>query len=44
MPTLDGFGIVGGKLHTPEEYVELDSVAPRIYLLTRMLVELSKGQ
>lgn len=44
VPTLDGFGIVGGKLHTPEEYVELDSVAPRIYLLTRMLVELSKGQ
>ncbi|MDC7828074.1 MULTISPECIES: glutamate carboxypeptidase [Pseudomonas] len=42
--TLDGFGIVGGKLHTPEEYVELDSVTPRIYLLTRMLVELSKGQ
>lgn len=44
VPTLDGFGIVGGKLHTPEEYVELDSVTPRIYLLTRMLVELSKGQ
>lgn len=44
VPTLDGFGIVGGKLHTPEEYVELDSVTPRIYLLTRMLVELSKAQ
>lgn len=44
VPTLDGFGIVGGNIHTPEEYAELDSVAPRIYLLTRMLVELSKAQ
>lgn len=46
VPTLDGFGfgIVGSKLYTPEEYFELDSVAPRICLLTRMLRELSKGQ
>ena len=40
-PTLDGFGIVGGNIHTPEEYAEIDSVAPRIYLLSRMIMELA---
>jgi glutamate carboxypeptidase len=43
VPTLDGFGIVGGAIHTPEEYAEVESVSPRIYLLTRMIMELSKG-
>ena len=41
-PTLDGFGIVGGNIHTPEEYAEVASVAPRIYLLSRMIMELAK--
>ncbi|WP_395608015.1 M20/M25/M40 family metallo-hydrolase [Pseudomonas sp. B22129] len=41
-PTLDGFGIVGGNIHTPEEYAEVESVVPRVYLLSRMIVELSK--
>ncbi|MFY0746368.1 glutamate carboxypeptidase [Pseudomonas sp. NFACC25] len=41
-PTLDGFGIVGGNIHTPQEYAEVESVAPRIYLLSRMIMELSK--
>ncbi|MNO93536.1 Carboxypeptidase G2 precursor [compost metagenome] len=40
-PTLDGFGIVGGNIHTSEEYAEIDSVAPRIYLLSRMIMELA---
>jgi glutamate carboxypeptidase len=39
-PTLDGFGIVGGNIHTPEEYAEVESVSPRIYLLARMIMEL----
>ncbi|AZD35029.1 Glutamate carboxypeptidase [Pseudomonas chlororaphis subsp. aurantiaca] len=43
-PTLDGFGIVGGNIHTPEEYAEVESVAPRIYLLARMIMELSAKQ
>jgi len=30
-------------MHSQEaEFVELDSVAPRLYLLTRMIVETSK--
>ena len=41
-PTLDGFGIVGDNIHTPEEYAEVESVAPRIYLLTRMIMELAQ--
>ncbi|MGA8138061.1 MAG: M20/M25/M40 family metallo-hydrolase [Pseudomonas gingeri] len=41
-PTLDGFGIVGGNIHTPEEYAEVESVSPRIYLLSRMIMELAK--
>jgi len=41
-PTLDGFGIVGGNIHTPEEYAEVESVVPRIYLLSRMIVQLTK--
>lgn len=38
---LDGFGIVGGDIHTATEYAELGSIAPRLYLLTRMMMELS---
>ena len=41
-PTLDGFGIVGGNIHTPEEYAEVESVVPRVYLLSRMIMELAK--
>ncbi|MGY2288758.1 M20/M25/M40 family metallo-hydrolase [Pseudomonas sp. SDO528_S397] len=41
-PTLDGFGIVGGGIHTEEEYAEVESVVPRVYLLSRMIMELSK--
>ncbi|MFC5513496.1 glutamate carboxypeptidase [Massilia jejuensis] len=38
---LDGFGIVGGNIHSEEEYAELNSIAPRLYLLTRMIMDLS---
>jgi glutamate carboxypeptidase len=44
VPTLDGFGIVGGNIHTPEEYAEVDSVSPRIYLLTRMIMALATAK
>ena len=43
-PTLDGFGIVGGGIHTPEEYAEVESVVPRLYLLSRMLMELAASK
>jgi glutamate carboxypeptidase len=44
VPTLDGLGIVGGGIHTPQEYAEIDSIAPRIYLLARLIQEYGKGQ
>lgn len=38
---LDGLGPVGGNLHTNEEYVELDSIAPRGALLGGLIERLS---
>lgn len=38
---LEGMGIVGDRLHSADEWADLDSVAPRIYLLARMLGTLS---
>ena len=39
VPTIDGLGIVGGAIHTPEEYAEVESIAPRVYLLARLIQE-----
>jgi glutamate carboxypeptidase len=40
---LENFGLIGYGMHSQEaEYVELDSVAPRLYLLTRMIVETAR--
>ena len=41
--TVDGLGIVGGGDHSAKEYIELDSVTPRLYLFTRILTELGGG-
>ena len=38
---LDGLGPVGGNLHTDEEYMELDSIAPRGALLGGLIESLS---
>ena len=38
---LDGLGAVGGNLHTDEEYLELDSIAPRGALLGGLIERLS---
>lgn len=39
---LDGLGIVGDRLHSPDEWADLDSVAPRLYLTVRLLEALGK--
>jgi len=36
---LDGLGFVGGDFHTDHEWIDLDSIAPRLYLFTRLLME-----
>jgi glutamate carboxypeptidase len=43
-PTLDGLGLVGGEAHSELEYVEVESIVPRLYLLSRMLMELGPGK
>ena len=40
VPALDGMGPVGGGFHSEKEYLSLATVSPRLYLLTRMLMEL----
>ena len=40
---VEGFGLMGFGQHSQEaEYVELDSIAPRVYLLARMVVEVGR--
>lgn len=43
VPALDGLGPVGGKFHSEEEYVDLKSVTPRLYLFTKLLMELGRN-
>jgi glutamate carboxypeptidase len=38
--TIDSMGLVGGKGHTADEYIDIDKIPARLYLLTRMLMEL----
>lgn len=39
---LESLGLAGWGYHAKNEYVELDSIVPRLYLTTRMLVETSR--
>ena len=41
VPALDGLGPVGGGFHSDREYLDLNSVTPRLYLLTRLIMDLS---
>jgi glutamate carboxypeptidase len=38
--TIDSMGLVGGKGHTADEYIDIDKIPPRLYLLARLLMEL----
>jgi glutamate carboxypeptidase len=38
-PALDGLGYVGGDFHTDHEWIDLNSLIPRLYLFTRLLME-----
>ena len=40
-PALDGLGYVGDAFHTDHEWIDLSSVTPRLYLFTRLLMEVS---
>ena len=43
VPALDGLGPVGGGFHSDQEFLELETVTPRLYLLTMLLIELGKS-
>ncbi|HXS08106.1 MAG TPA: glutamate carboxypeptidase [Rhizomicrobium sp.] len=38
-PALDGLGAVGGDFHTDHEWIDLNTLEPRVYLFTRLLME-----
>lgn len=42
VPTIDGLGPIGGMDHSPEEYLVVDSIAPRTALLAALLLEVSR--
>ncbi len=39
---LEGLGLAGWGYHARNEYIEIDSIPPRLYLAARMLIELAK--
>jgi glutamate carboxypeptidase len=41
-PVLDGLGPIGGLDHSPDEYVELDSIVPRTALLVNLIIAISQ--
>lgn len=43
--TVESFGLTGYGYHSSEEeYVDLDSVEPRLYLLTRLIMDTARGR
>lgn len=40
VPALDGLGPVGGGFHSDQEFLELETVTPRLFLLTMLLIDL----
>lgn len=39
---IESFGLAGWGYHARDEYIEVDSIVPRLYLMARMLMELAK--
>ena len=42
VPTLDGLGPIGGSDHSPDEYLEVDSIVPRTALLAALLLAVAR--
>jgi len=40
---LESFGLAGSGYHARDEYIEIDSIAPRLYLMTRMLQTVARA-
>lgn len=41
---LDGMGIVGDRIHSSDEWADLDSIVPRLYLTVRMMEVMGKAK
>jgi len=39
---VESFGLAGYGYHARDEYIEIDSIVPRLYLATRLLTEIAK--
>lgn len=44
LPTIDSLGVVGGKLHTPEEYLDVSSLIQRTQLASLFFYHLAIGE
>jgi glutamate carboxypeptidase len=44
VPTLDGLGPIGGNDHAPTEYLEVDSIVPRVTLLAGLLLATARDE
>jgi len=42
VPTLDGLGPIGGNDHSPDEYLEIDSIVPRTVLFAALLIAVAR--
>jgi len=42
IPALDGLGPAGGGFHSDKEYILLNTVTPRLYLLTKLVEDLGR--
>jgi len=42
-PCIDGIAILGGGAHSVDDYADLSSIVPRVYLLSRMLMDLGRN-
>jgi glutamate carboxypeptidase len=43
-PALDGLGPVGGGFHSDKEFMDMTTVTPRLYLMTKLLMDLSANR
>jgi glutamate carboxypeptidase len=44
LPNIDGLGVCGGKIHSEEEYLLVDSLISRTKLVATLLLRLSEGK
>jgi len=43
IPSIDGLSLLGGGAHSTDDYADLSSIIPRVYLLTRVLMDLGRN-